>query len=105
MEMSTHRILPVIPNGLEINISSVPGRVIATHFEPSHCRRAFPCFDLPNFKATFRISLAHDPSAIALSNMEIDERPDETVSIMRNASAGGTREQCSAQERTCLMMA
>jgi len=40
-----------------------------TKFHPSDARRAFPNFDEPRFKATFRITLRHRHEFIALSNM------------------------------------
>lgn len=41
-----------------------------TYFEPAHARKVFPCFDEPLFKASFNISIIHDPEPYyALSNM------------------------------------
>ena len=40
-----------------------------SHFEPAHARKVFPCFDEPSFKASFTISITHDPEYYALSNM------------------------------------
>lgn len=42
--------------------------IASTHFEPTHARRAFPCFDEPQFKATFKIFLEVDSHLTALSN-------------------------------------
>ncbi|MDZ4833251.1 MAG: M1 family metallopeptidase [Candidatus Melainabacteria bacterium] len=45
--------------------------IASTHFEPTHARRAFPCFDEPEFKATFKIYLEVDAKLTALSNGKI----------------------------------
>ena len=40
----------------------------ATQFEAPHARRAFPCFDEPEFKATFRVTLVVAEGLLAISN-------------------------------------
>ncbi|GAB5031374.1 puromycin-sensitive aminopeptidase-like protein [Nannochloropsis oceanica] len=55
--------------------SSRQGWILATHFEPTHCRRAFPCFDLAHFKAHVRLTLlvaGQDPMRDVLSNTEVE---------------------------------
>jgi puromycin-sensitive aminopeptidase len=44
-------------------------QVIATsQMQTTDCRRTFPCFDEPDFKAVFDVTLVVDPSHLALSN-------------------------------------
>ena len=44
-------------------------RVIATtQMQATDCRRAFPCFDEPEFKAVFEITLVVEPELLAVSN-------------------------------------
>jgi puromycin-sensitive aminopeptidase len=52
-------------------------RVIATtQMQATDCRRAFPCFDEPEFKAVFEITLIVEPDLLAVSNgPEISRQP------------------------------
>lgn len=44
-------------------------RIIATsQMQATHARKAFPCFDEPDMKAVFNVTIVHDRSTKALSN-------------------------------------
>ena len=48
----------------------------ATQFEAPHARAAFPCFDEPEFKAVFGVTLEVEASLLALSNGSEIDRAD-----------------------------
>ena len=60
-------------------------RYAATQFEAADARRAFPCFDEPEFKARFTVELIHPAGNAAIANMpiasqeQLDERRTRTV--------------------------
>jgi puromycin-sensitive aminopeptidase len=60
-------------------------RVIATtQMQATDCRRAFPCWDEPDLKAVFGITLVIDPDLLTVSNgPEIgrEERPDGRIAV------------------------
>ncbi|MFN8020552.1 MAG: M1 family metallopeptidase [Acidimicrobiales bacterium] len=42
--------------------------IATTQMQSTDCRRAFPCFDEPDFKAVFSITLVVEPDLLAVSN-------------------------------------
>lgn len=44
---------------------------MATQFESIAAREMYPGFDEPDLKATFNVTVAHQPDVVALSNMPI----------------------------------
>ena len=60
-------------------------QVIATsQMQATDCRRVFPCFDEPDFKAVFDISLVVEPHLLAVSNgpeIERVEQPNGKVAV------------------------
>ncbi|XP_049741480.1 glutamyl aminopeptidase [Elephas maximus indicus] len=48
--------------------------IAATDHEPTDARKSFPCFDEPNKKATYNISVIHPNDYEALSNMPVEKK-------------------------------
>ena len=63
-------------------------RVIATsQMQATDCRRAFPCFDEPDFKAVFDVTLIVEPGLLAISNGAEVER-----TVVEPAVPSGSKE-------------
>ena len=50
--------------------------IATTHFEPTDARAAFPCFDEPQLKAKFKLSMIREPNYISLFNMPLFNTQD-----------------------------
>ncbi|CAF1112484.1 unnamed protein product [Adineta ricciae] len=44
------------------------GKLLASKFQPTDARKAFPCFDEPQLKAIFKITIVHPLDTIAIAN-------------------------------------
>ncbi|CAB3366338.1 Hypothetical predicted protein [Cloeon dipterum] len=50
-----------------------------TQFEPTGARRAFPCFDEPSMKATFKLHIAREPLRDVTANMAVLQATNSLV--------------------------
>ncbi|KAL1397694.1 hypothetical protein pipiens_009561 [Culex pipiens pipiens] len=53
------------------DVGGVQRNFLATQFEPTYARSAFPCFDEPGMKATFSLEMVHHKSRAVDSNMPL----------------------------------
>jgi aminopeptidase N len=64
------------PEGLYLTRYQLPDgtmrKALATQMEATDCRRMFPCWDEPVFRATFQLSALIPRTQKAVSNMELD---------------------------------
>ncbi|KAH8356006.1 hypothetical protein KR200_007328 [Drosophila serrata] len=62
------------------SVTKSPRWISTTQFEPASARLAFPCFDEPNYKAPFVVTLGHHKKYNALSNMPVKTtKPHESL--------------------------
>jgi puromycin-sensitive aminopeptidase len=62
--------------------------IVTTQFESTDARRCFPCFDEPEFKATYKCELIVDENLTAISNTRV-----LSETLLENAAATGSANQ------------
>ncbi|XP_012943576.1 glutamyl aminopeptidase [Aplysia californica] len=79
-EGSMTKTIVGIYKGTYLNTATNQTRhLAASKFEPTFARQAFPCFDEPDIKAEYSITLLHRPGYVALSNMPNTGEPTAVV--------------------------
>src|SRR5256885_12938305 len=58
-----------------------PGQALATQMEATDCRRMFPCWDEPAFRAEFALTAVAPAKFRAISNMPIARSEEHTSEL------------------------
>ena len=66
-----------------------------TQFEATDARKAFPCFDEPEIKSIFNITIVHPSEKIALSNMPVESQKSVADNINRTETTFETSPKMS----------
>ncbi|KAF3766168.1 hypothetical protein M406DRAFT_339443 [Cryphonectria parasitica EP155] len=64
---------PAVPAAASVPRDDEWHYMLSTQFESTDARRAFPCFDEPNLKATFNLAIEIPDDQVALSNMPVKD--------------------------------
>lgn len=60
-----------------------PRRTLATNFEPAAARQLLPCWDEPELKATFTITVDAPKDRMAISNMPVAQTTSVSTTVQR----------------------